>query len=119
MEWTQTLVVVLLVVAIAALCVLIYALVEAIATVRAARRVARDIEERLPGLAEKAEVALDAFSAELLRLDAIIGQVEEVTARVNGAATLIYELANVPTTAASLASEGLRSVWQRMKRDRG
>lgn len=119
MEWTGTLVVVALVVAIAALGVLIYALIEAIATLRVARRVARDIEERLPGLAEKADVALDAFNAELLRLDGIVGQVEEVTARVNAAATLIHELANVPTTAASIASEGIKTVWQKMRRDRG
>lgn len=118
MELTGWLVVVLLIVATIATGVLIYALFEAVSTLRVSRRLALDLEARLPQLIDKVDVAVDAFSAEMLRLDAIIGQVEEATARVNGTVSLIHEVASVPSAAANVASERIRTAWQRMKRAR-
>ena len=109
----------LIVVAIIALGVVIYALIEAVGTMRAVRRLTEDLEARMPDLIEKADVAIDAFNAEMLRLDGIIDQVEDVTTRVSRTATLVHEVANVPATAANVAGERLRTVWNRMKREKG
>ncbi len=119
MALTGWLTIVLLAVAIVALGVLIYALVEAVGTMRAVRKVAEDVEATMPGLVEKADVAIDSFNVQMLRLDAIVDQVEEVSARVSRTATLVHEVANVPATAANVAGERLRTVWNRMKRERG
>ncbi len=119
MALADWLIVILIVVAIVALGVVIYALVEAVGTMRAVRRVAEDLETRMPSLIDKADVAVDAFNAEMLRLDGIIDQVEDVTIRVSRTATLVQEVANVPAAAANVASERLRTVWNRMKRERG
>jgi len=112
---SQGLLIALIVVAIATCGVAIYALVELVKTLRSVRSLSDELGETLPSLVEKADVAVDAFNAEMLRVDGIVGQFEEVADLVIHTANVVQEAAQVPATAVNAASERIREMWQRLK----
>jgi len=79
----------------------IYALVVLIPTVRELRVAVEDVRCRLVPLLDKADVSVDALNAELLRVDAIVTQVEEVGEVVSTASSFIRSPVN--TTAHGVA----------------
>ncbi len=119
MGLTEGLVVVLIVVAIVAGGVLIYALVEAIRTFRSVRALSDDLLRTLPPLVEKTDVAVEAFSAELLRIDTIVTGLEGAIERVSHTAEVVQEAVHTPAAVVNAAGERIREAWSRAKRSRG
>lgn len=119
MGLTEGLVIVLVIVAIAACGLLIFTLVEAVKTLRSARTLCDDLTRTVPPLVEKADVAVDAFSAQLLRLDTIVSGLEVTMERVGQATEAVQDAVNAPAAAVNAAGERIREAWSRRKRARG
>jgi len=96
----------------------VFALVEAVKTLRSVRALSDDMGRRLPPLIEKADVTVDAMNAELLRVDAIITDVEEISSRVEHTVTTVHGAVNAPANAVNAAGERIRVAWLRAKRTR-
>jgi hypothetical protein len=79
----DVLLIVLVIVAIGALGVLIWALARAVDTLGSVKRFADDSDATLMPLAAKTDATLDLLNAEVLRIDAISDQVAEIVERVN------------------------------------
>jgi hypothetical protein len=79
----DVLLIVLVIVAIAALGVLIWALVRAVDTLGSVKRFADHSDATLIPLADKVDATLDLVNAEVLRIDAISDQVSEIVERFN------------------------------------
>lgn len=79
----DVLLIVLVIVAIAALGVLIWALVRAVDTLGSVKRFADDSDATFIPLAGKADATLDLVNAEVLRIDAISDQISEIVERLN------------------------------------
>jgi hypothetical protein len=104
---------VLLVVAIAACGVVIWALSESVKTARSARALADDLDARLVPLLEKADVTVDALNAELLRIDGIVSRIEEVTERVESTSRTVQGVANAPGEIVTDIADRVRRAWKR------
>lgn len=98
--------------------VAVYALLEAVRTLKSARTLADELVRSLPPLIEKADVTVDALSVELLRVDAIIGDVEELSMKVGYTVTVVQDAVNVPANAVNVAGERIREAWHKVKRSR-
>jgi hypothetical protein len=59
-------------------------------------------------LIEKADAAVDAVSLELLRVDTIIGDVEELSARVEHTVDVVQDTVSAPVNAVNAAGERIR-----------
>ena len=115
MSVTTGLLAVLLVLASALCGVAIWALTEAVKTVRSARLLADDLDTRLVPLLDKADVTVDAMNAELLRIDQIVTRVEEVTDRVNSTSRTVQEVANAPGEIVNDLADRVRRAWKTRK----
>jgi uncharacterized protein YoxC len=85
MSVTETLDLVLVIVAIVLAGLGIWAVFVLMRTLRDAQSAIDDVRARLVPLLDKADVTVDALNAELLRLDGIVTQVEEVSGVVTAA----------------------------------
>lgn len=119
MEVPQGLVVALIVAGLVVCGVAIYALVEAARTMRSVRALSDELYSTLPPLIGKADVTVDAVNAELLRVDAIIGEVEEMSSKVGHTVTVVQDAVNVPASAVNVAGVRMREAWHKVKRSRG
>jgi vacuolar-type H+-ATPase subunit I/STV1 len=112
---TPVLTVLLLISAIVLCATGVWAFVQVASASRSVRQLADDVEERIVPLAEKADVTVDAMNAELLRVDAIVSQIEEVSERVSAASSAVATIVNAPMGAVSELSERLRRVMAARK----
>ncbi len=118
MGLTEGLVLALVIAALVACGVLVYALLEAVKTLRAVRSLSEDLGRTLPPLVEKADVAVEAFNAELLRVDTIVTGLEDTIERVAHASEVVQEAVNAPAAAVNAAGERIREAWNRRKRSK-
>ena len=105
---TSALTTVLLLVGIVLCGVAIWAVFRLVAAADSVRRLADDLEARVPELLDKADVTVDAVNVELLRMDLIVTQVEEVTELVSSASSAVHAIVNAPYEVVSGLSERLR-----------
>lgn len=112
MDAVSVLVIVLVVAAIAVCAVAVFALIEAVSTLRSARCFFTDVEARLVPLLEKADITVDALNAELLRVDSIVTSLEEVSDTVTTATSAVREAAHAPSAALNAMGTRLRQ-WVR------
>lgn len=110
---TSILQVVALIAATALSGVAIFGIIEAVATLRSVRKLSDDMQSRLVPLIEKANVTVDAFNAELLRIDGIVTQIEEVSDRVSSTTNAVQDAVHGPMEAVSNMGARLRSVLKR------
>jgi hypothetical protein len=85
-----------------------WAFVRLVSMSRSVKRLADDLESRLIPLAEKTDVTVDALNAELLRIDLIISQIEDASARVASASSAVHAVVNAPLGAVNELSDRLR-----------
>lgn len=116
METIQPPLTVLLVAAIIVCALAVWALIELARTARSARSLADDTHERLMPLLDKSDVMVDAINAELLRIDAIITQVEEASARVSHASDTISGIVNTPAEIVTDMATRVRRAWKDRRR---
>lgn len=103
---------VLLVVASVLCGVAIWAVTEFVKTARSLRTLSDDLDVRLVPLLEKADVTVDATNAELLRIDAIVTRMEEVTDRVSNTSRTVQEVANAPVEIVTEFADRVRHAWR-------
>lgn len=115
MNTTTVLLSVLIVVASALCGVAIWALVEAVATARSIRTLSDDLDARIVPLIDKVDVSVDAFNAELLRIDAIVTRFEEVSERVDSTSRTVQEVANAPVEIVTDLADRVRRAWRTRK----
>jgi hypothetical protein len=104
---------VLLVTASVLCAVAIWALTESVKTARSVSRLADDLDVRAIPLLDKADVTIDAINAELLRMDAIVTRVEEITDRVDSTSRTVQGVANAPGEIVTDIAERVRRAWRR------
>ncbi len=104
----------LLVAAIAACLVAIFALVETVRTLRSARTLIDDVDLKLIPLIEKADVTVDALNAELMRVDGIVTRFEEVSDHVGTTTRAVQGVVNAPVEVIAEAGSRLRR-WLRAR----
>lgn len=112
------LVVIALVVAVALGGVGIWAAIEMAKAARAARRLAEDVDSRVVPLADKLDVSVDAFNAELLRVDMIVDQLEGAVDRLAGTADNVREVVDAPIHLVTEVAERVRRGLRRRPRSR-
>ncbi len=100
-------------VAIALAGVAIWAALEAGKAARSARRLAEDLDSRVVPLADKLDVTVDAFNAELLRVDLIVDQLEGAVDRLSGTAETVREVVDAPIHLVSEVAERFRHGFRR------
>ena len=118
MDVPQGLVIALVIAALVTCGVMIFALVEAVRTLRSARKLFDDLGETVPPLVEKGDVVLDALGAEILRVDTIVDEIEQFTVKVSHTAAVVQDAVNAPANAVNVAGERIRGAWKRAKRFR-
>jgi hypothetical protein len=91
----------------------IWVLVEARRSMRSLRVLADDLDARVVPLLEKADVTVDAFNAELLRIDTIVTSIEEITDRVGNTSRTVQEVANAPAEIVTDIADRVRRAWKR------
>ena len=106
---------VLIVVATALCAVAIWALVEGVKTARSVRVLSDDLDARIVPLIEKLDVSVDAFNAELLRVDAIVTRFEEIGDRVDSTSRTVQEVANAPVEMVTDIADRVRRAWRSRK----
>lgn len=109
----------LVIVATAACGVSIFLMLRAAAAISELRRFAARLDERLMPLLDKADVSLDAFNAELLRVDEIVTQVEDATDRVTSTARVAQDAVGAPMRVLAGAGNGLARLFSGVGRRRG
>lgn len=88
----------------------------AVAGARAAsslKVLADDLDARVVPLLEKADVTIDAVNAELLRVDAIVSSIEDITDRVGSTSRTVQGVANAPAEIVTDLAERVRRAWKR------
>ncbi|TLM79755.1 MAG: hypothetical protein FDZ70_02690 [Actinobacteria bacterium] len=118
MQAADVLLAVLMLAATAAACVAVYAMLRAARAMDEMRAFTKRLDERLMPLLDKADVSLDAFNAELLRVDEIVTQVEDATDRVSSTARVAQEAVGAPMRVLAGAGEGLARIFSRAGRRR-
>lgn len=96
----------------------VFALIEAVKTLRSVRALSDDMARRIPPLIDKADITVDAMNAELLRVDGIITDVEEISSKLEHTVTTVQGAVNAPANAVNAAGEKIRVAWLRAKRTR-
>lgn len=119
MEVSEGLVIALIVAGLVVCGAAVFALVETVRTMRSVRGLSDEMTRLVPPLVEKADVTVDALNAELLRVDAIIDEVEQMSSKVGHTVTVVQEAVNVPANAVSVAGVRIREAWHKVKRPRG
>jgi hypothetical protein len=107
------LVIVALVAAIALCGVGIWAAIELAKTARSSRRLADDLDQRVPPLVDKLDVSVDAFNAELLRVDLMVDQLEGAVNRFSGTAETVREVVDAPIHLVNEVAERVRHGFRR------
>jgi hypothetical protein len=103
-----------LVVVASILCVAgIWAAVEAARASRSLKTLAENLDARVMPLLEKADVTFDAVNAELLRADAIVSRIEEITDRVESTSRTVQGVANAPAEIVTDIADRVRRAWKR------
>ncbi len=113
------LLVVLVVTGIVTCCVAMFVMVRADRAVAELRDSVRRTEERLAPLVEKADVAVDAINAELLRVDGIVSQFEAATDKVSSTARAAHDAVEAPMRIVAGAGEGIARLLSALGRRRG
>jgi hypothetical protein len=90
----------------------IWALFEATKTSRSVRILSDDLDARVVPLLEKADITVDALNAELLRIDSIVTQIEEITARVDTTSRTVQDVANAPAEIVTDIADRVRRAWK-------
>jgi hypothetical protein len=88
----------------------------AVAAARAAsslKALADDLDARVVPLLEKADITIDAVNAELLRVDAIVSRIEDITDRVGSTSRTVQGVANAPAEIVTDLAERVRRAWKR------
>jgi hypothetical protein len=113
---TTTVLLSVLIVVASALCgVAMWALVEAVKTARSVRTLSDDLDARIVPLIEKLDVSVDAFNAELLRVDAIVTRFEEISDRVESTSRTVQDVANAPVEIVTDIADRVRRAWRTRK----
>ena len=113
---TVTVLLGVLIVAASALCaVAIWALAEMVKSARSVRTLADDLDARVVPLLEKADVTVDAFNVELLRIDAIVTRFEEIGDRVETTSRTVQDVANAPVEIVTDIADRVRRAWHARK----
>lgn len=116
MNAPDILLVVLLSVAVVVCVFAIWALREMVATARSVRLLSDDTRERLVPLLDKVDVTVDAANVELLRVDAIITQVETASARVSHASDTLSNVVSAPGEIVNDVATRVRRAWKDRRR---
>jgi hypothetical protein len=113
---TTTVLLSALIVVAGAMCgVAIWALTEAVKTARSVRVLSDDLDARVVPLLEKVDVSVDAFNAELLRVDAIVTRFEEISDRVESTSRTVQDVANAPVEIVTDIADRVRRAWKTRK----
>jgi hypothetical protein len=97
-----------------ALCVVgVWAAATAARAANSLKILADDLDARVVPLLEKADVTVDAINAELLRVDAIVSNIEEITDRVGSTSRTVQGVANAPAEIVTDLAERVRKAWKR------
>lgn len=115
---TPILTAVLLISAIVLCAVGVWAFLRLALASRSVKRLADELQERVVPLVEKTDVTVDAMNAELLRVDAIVTQIEEVSERVSSTSNAVATILNAPMGAVSELGERLRRAVASAKKSR-
>lgn len=115
MDATTVLLSVLIVVASVLCGVAIWALTEAVKTARSLRVLSDDLDARIVPLIDKLDVSVDAFNAELLRVDAIVTRFEEISDRVESTSRTVQDVANAPVEIVTDLADRVRRAWRTRK----
>lgn len=107
------LVVIALVAAVALCGVGIWAAIELAKAARSSRKLADDLDERVVPLTDKLDVSVDAFNAELLRVDMIVDQLEGAVDRFTGTADTVREVVDAPIHLVTEVAERVRKGFRR------
>jgi uncharacterized protein YoxC len=118
MEVSEGLVIALILAALAVCGFAVFALVEMVKTLRSVRTLSDELNRSVPPLIEKADAAVDVLSLELLRVDTIIGEVEDLSARIGRTVDVVQDTVNMPVNAVNAAGERIRGAWHKAKRSR-
>jgi len=114
-DTTSVLLSILIVVACALCGVAIWALFEAVKTARSVRVLSDDLDARIVPLIDKLDVSVDAFNAELLRVDAIVTRFEEISDRVESTSRTVQDVANAPVEIVTDIADRVRRAWRTRK----
>ncbi|MDY0087681.1 MAG: hypothetical protein RBS78_03940 [Coriobacteriia bacterium] len=114
----EGLVIALIVAGLAVCGFLVFALVEAVKTLRSMRVLSDDMGQRIPPLIDKIDVTVDALNAEMLRVDAIIDDFEQISSRVSNTVSTVQDAVSAPANAVSSAGERIRVAWNRARHAR-
>jgi hypothetical protein len=112
---TTVLLSVLIVVATVACGVAIWALAEAVKTLRSVRTLSDDLDVRVVPLLDKVDVSVDAINAELLRIDVIVTRFEEISDRVDATSRTVHDVANAPVEIVTDIADRVRHAWRSRK----
>jgi len=112
---TTVLLSVLIVIACVLCGVAIWALSEAVKTARSVRVLSDDLDARIVPLIDKLDVSVDAFNAELLRVDAIVTRFEEISDRVESTSKTVQDVANAPVEIVTDIADRVRRAWRTRK----
>lgn len=82
------------------------------ATSDEARKAVSEVRESIVPTMGKVDVAVDAVNANLLRLDSIMGDIEETTEQVASASQAVSNLVNAPVDVVSTLADRFRKMWR-------
>ncbi len=88
---------------------------EAVKTARSVRVLSDDLDARIVPLIDKLDVSVDAFNAELLRVDAIVTRFEEISDRVESTSKTVQDVANAPVEIVTDIADRVRRAWRTRK----
>ena len=91
----------------------IWALFEIARASRSVRTLAENVDARVVPLMEKADITIDAVNADLLRADAIVSRIEDITDRVDSTTRTVQEVANAPAEIVTDIADRVRRAWRR------
>jgi hypothetical protein len=103
---------VLLAVATVACALGIWAFIEGARSARSLRVLSDHLDASMMPLLEKADITIDALNAELLRVDAIVSRVEEVTERMDSTSRAVQGVANAPAEIVTDIADRVRRAWK-------
>ncbi len=115
MDTTTVLLSALIVIACALCGVAIWALTEAVKTARSVKTLSDDLDARIIPLIDKMDVSVDAFNAELLRIDVIVTRFEEISDRVESTSRTVQDVANAPVEIVTDIADRVRRAWRTRK----
>ncbi|MEI8335135.1 MAG: hypothetical protein WCH74_14965 [Chloroflexota bacterium] len=111
----EVLLIVLVLVAIAALSVTIWALVRAVDTMASVKQLADDTDRDLVPLMAKADATLDSVNAELSRVEGVVSQVREVTDSVVETKRAADRVVDEAAVGAVRIGRSIAEAWRKRK----